>query len=325
MASRLAWFLTRTGRTFVAVSATAACVTTSLATYLPHTFMLNQYRDLVAMRKNNDPFEVPPKLQSLFSSVLDDLSFDDYYRLLSKSFMVFGFDVYHMGSLSARTGTYIGFPINFTYDSTSAVKKNDIFMNEEPINWNREDAKQLLESLILSDDAKKYAMAREVLMTKSNQILWHSINSGMLTAGCYGFTSKANASLDLYTRPRALRVILYTLSCLFFWGVWCMQKDSLIRFYESRADEHLAQLGDNYIRGGIEYYDKILQRNKALKTLGGPQGAKTFNTDGDETFLFRQKHLPITHRKEFLEKKLKEKSQMSEVEKVEEIVGNAVN
>ncbi|XP_015115904.1 transmembrane protein 177 [Diachasma alloeum] len=325
MANRLAWFLTPAGKTFVSISATVAACGTGLAAWLPHTAFLEKYRDFVALRKNSQPMPVPENLQTLFTSVLEDLSLNDYYKVISKSFMVFGFDVYNIGALNSRKGTYIGLPINFTYDSPSSINKNDIFINNEPVNWNREDARQLLQSLVLSEDAKKYAIGREVLMTDNSRIMCNSLTSGVLTGSCYGLASKINTSMNLYARPRLVRVILYSLTSLFFWGVWAMQKDTIIRYYESDADEHLAQLGEKYIRGAIEYYEKTLARNKAMRTLIGAQGAKAFNTDGDEIFFFRQKHVSLTHRKEFFEKKLKEKTEGKDEKNVEEIVGNAVN
>ncbi|XP_063984832.1 transmembrane protein 177 [Diachasmimorpha longicaudata] len=325
MANRLAWFLTPAGKRFSSVAVTVGACATGIGAWFSQTLFLDNYRDFVALRKNSIPLAVPEKLEKLFTSVLEDLSFSDYYKTISRPFMVFGFDVYNIGSLCTRKGTYIGLPINFTYDSPSSIQKHEIFIKDEAINWNRDDAQQLLASLVLSEDAKKYAIGSQLLATDNNRIVWNSLGSGSLIGCCYALSSGWNRSMDLFSKPRAVRLVLYSLTCTFFWGLWAMQKDTMIRYYESTADEHLSQLGDKYINGAIEYYEKALARNKAFRTLLGADGAKSFNTDGDETYFFRQKHLPFTARKEFFEKKLKDRTAVEETKKVEEIVGNAVN
>lgn len=253
----------------------------------------------------NEPLSVTPHLQKLWTEVLHDLDLGKFHESLLKPFMVFGFDVWHEGSLRTRQGSIIGLPVNFTYHNIESIDKNQIIMNNEPVDWSRDDAKKLLESFLLSDDGKKYAIAREILMTDNYNIIIQSIASALLTGGVYVLSAHLNDSLSLFDKPRTIRVFMYLVIASFAWGVWAMQKDILTRKYESSVDEKISQLGVKYVSGAIEFYDKMLQRNIALRTLLGTQGEKTFTCKGNEQFIIRMKKLPITHRKNFFEEKLK--------------------
>lgn len=236
---------------------------------------------------------------------MNDLNFPEYKKNGVQPFMVFGFDIWHAGFLTSRFGVLIGIPINFTYTDKSTVDKESIAINNEPVNWNREDSQQLIDSLILSDDAKKYAIAREILMSDGHNLTIQSLTSSIIAGTCYGFTAHMNDSLNNWAKPRILRLSFYSIMAAFFWGLYTMQKDALIRYTESGVDEHLAQLGPAYVKGGHEFYDKIANRNAALRTLLGPSGQNLYTANGNDVIWLRQKKLPISYRKQFFGDKLK--------------------
>ncbi len=60
--------------------------------------------------------------------------------------------------------------------------------------------------------------------------------------------------------------------------------------------------------GGIEFYGKALERNALLRDLLGPdEGPKMFTPTGNVNSVFRQRDVPLTARKEALEKRLTER------------------
>lgn len=306
MSKFFAWFAKPVGRKFVAGAAvTTACGVFS-AHYFPQTFLLkNFYYDFVTMRKNGNPLPVTPKLISLFNKVIDDLSLDKYKRIGIQPFMIFGYDVWHAGFLSSRFGALIGLPINFTYTDKDSINKESILIDNDPVDWNREDAKHLIDSLILSEEAKKYAIAREILMTDNSNVTVQAIVSSLLIGTCYGFTAHLNESLKNFQKPQSLRVIFYSIMGTFFWGIWTMQKDTWTRLFETEVDQSLAQLGPVYVKGGHEYYDKLAKRNAALRTLLGDKGKNLYTANGNEIIWLRQKRLPVSYRKQFFEELLK--------------------
>ncbi|KAK0098246.1 hypothetical protein PV326_010145 [Microctonus aethiopoides] len=305
MWNRLKWFVSPQGRNTMGAIATVGAFSVFSVSYLPKSLFLDKYHDFVTVRKYNEPLSVTPHLQKLWTEVLHDLNLSEFYKLLLKPFMVCGFDVWHEGSLRTKYGSIIGLPVNFTYHDIESIDKNQIIINNEPLNLSRDDAKKFLESFLLSDDGKKYAIAHEILMTDNYNIVIQSVVSALLTGGVYVLSAHLNESLSMFDKPRTIRVVMYLVIASFFWGVWAMQKDILTRRYESSVDEKISQLGPKYVKGAVEFYDKMLQRNIALRTLLGTQGEKAYTCKGNEQFIIRMKKLPITHRKNFFEEKLK--------------------
>ena len=68
--------------------------------------------------------------------------------------------------------------------------------------------------------------------------------------------------------------------------------------YEQATDERVTLLGDEYAKGGVEFYTKILQRNVALRSILDDEGAKLFTAFGNDHTFFRTRHVPYTVRRD---------------------------
>ena len=67
---------------------------------------------------------------------------------------------------------YIGFPFYFQYRKPKHLNKDELsFCGDQAPNWNSEDGKTFLENLILSNNAKKYAIAESIYFGKSYEDL----------------------------------------------------------------------------------------------------------------------------------------------------------
>ncbi|PSN43937.1 hypothetical protein C0J52_03777 [Blattella germanica] len=122
----------------------------------------------------------------------------------------------------------------------------------------------------------------------------------------YEKTTNCNERLQLIGRPLTIRLVLYTLASLFGLGTWMFMQDFTTVYYEAESDKEMAEKGERYIKGGIEFYSKLLQRNIALRTLMGSKGENLYTTTGNNQDLVRRKHLPLTMRKEYFELQLQE-------------------
>lgn len=249
----------------------------------------------------DDPMPLTSHLEKLWNQVLDDLNVSAFHRTILRPFMVFGYEPWHAGSQRSRFGAMIGIPTNFVYDKVSSIDKDAIVVNNEPVDWFRPDAKQLLDSLILSDDAKKYAIGREIIMTDNKFIYTESIALAAISAAYYATTFKINETLGMLKRSRFRRFVVYSIVGAFYWGLWAMQRDALTRHFEYTSDKKLSEINENYVKGGLEFYNKTLQRNMALRSLLGDKGNKVYTLKGNENSFFREKHLPNTQRKYFFE------------------------
>lgn len=234
-----------------------------------------------------------------WNQVLEDLSLPLYEKKYLEPFTVFGFNLFRAGSVNSRWGAIIGIPINFTYRSTKTVDPSPIQVNNEPVNWNRQDAKDLLDALVLSEDAQRYGMAREILMAKNDGPLVRSSLAAFMVSSVYLIGRGMNDKLNLLPQPRSVRIFFYSIATAFSYAVWAVQKDIINVYWEKEADSAIAQLGDRYKRGAVEFYEKEIKKNLALRTLLGADGEGAYTPAGNEKFLFRQPTIPLDQRKQF--------------------------
>ena len=69
----------------------------------------------------------------------------------------------------------------------------------------------LASSLVLSDAAQKFAVAREISHSSTNLVTTHAALNGISIFALYFLSRQFNRKAKLFTRPLKLRVVLYTL------------------------------------------------------------------------------------------------------------------
>lgn len=152
-------------------------------------------------------------------------------------------------------------------------------------------------SLILSDSAQKFAIAREIVKANSHQVSILSALNASAIAAYYYFTYHFNRKGKFFQRPLPLRVGIYSIIGSIAFTMWMFIKDFSTYNFEETADEKAASLSEEYAQGALEFYTKILQRNIALRSLLGEEGPKLFTASGNVVETFRTKHVPfVIHR-----------------------------
>merc|ERR1712226_1181326 len=150
------------------------------------------------------------------------------------------------------------------------------------------------QSMILSDDAKKFALALELARVQVRPQYSLAILNSCWILLTYNVAKLINKKLDMFNKkkPPIMRGMLYlgiapmTVCSFFLW------KDFILRFTERKAVREAASLGPQYSRGGEEYYSKLLLRNKCLKVLE-PEQSK-FTLDGElYQGVLRTKRVPL--------------------------------
>ena len=123
-----------------------------------------------------------------------------------------------------------------------------------------------------------------------------------------------NKKLNLYKGPKLFRFVNYSFWILINGTSVIFAKDSYRKSCVASADEQTCHLSEEYCRGGIEYYDKILRRHIALRSLlPDDKGKQEFTLKGDFfPGLIRTKERPISLRKQTCINVLKEKYQREE-------------
>ncbi|XP_046743889.1 transmembrane protein 177 [Diprion similis] len=303
--SRLAWFATESGRKFSKGCVITFGFGTFFANCLPHSLFLDTYREVYQRYNKSYPVRVTAKIKKQFNAVLDDLEVPDHIRGLIKPFIVNGFDLIHAGSTNLRSGVIIGIPLSFNYEELKDIDESTLVLEAKNVDWKSAEGQNLLSSMLLSEEAKKFAIAQKVWRCQSHEIWMNCIFPMVSTAFAYTIAHRANVLLDSFHHPPIFRICLYTFVGMFSIATWAALKDFAAMQYDSECDEELCKLGKDYIKGGQEYYGKILQRNVALRSLLGDYGAKLYSVKGNEQFLLRQKRMPLVHRKLYFDEQMK--------------------
>ncbi|XP_028143060.2 transmembrane protein 177 isoform X1 [Diabrotica virgifera virgifera] len=298
-----AFMLTDTGKKVSYITAAALSSGALCASYLPHTLLLGEYKKLVQLYKNGLSVPLTKEIESRFQKVLEILEIDPVDRHLYKPFHVVGFDVMSAGSSFSKDGVIIGLPINFSYDNPSTIDRTKMRINHETIIWETEPAQNLLKSLVLSENAQLYAMAREVLHRQTPKPLIDTALNANLVISTYAICRTLNEKFNLYDRPLSLRFGMYSLVALFSIGFYVMLKDVTQVYYEDKVDKELKKKNKIFLEGGKEFYSKLLERNKALRQLLGKEGETLYSVLGNENSLFRNKHIPLVQRLSAFESK----------------------
>ena len=262
--------------------------------------------------RDGKPVSVPENINSLYQEVLEDLKIHEIDRKFIKPFMCFGFDTFQAGISGLKTGGIIGIPVNFTYKTARDLEANRLMINKVPVDWARQETEDLAQSLVLSQEAQKFAIAREILNFQEFNKLWDCIVASILFISSYAFCQWIKHKYDMYNKPLASRLILYTVGGFGGVGIYFAQKDFLRKRAERKVDEKLSQISPTYVKGGLEFYSKLLARNIAHRSLLDKHGHELFTEDGNFAYFIRQKTTPITKRKSLFESRIKEFMQEQE-------------
>ena len=174
-------------------------------------------------------------------------------------------------------------------------------MNEESIPWGTPESDDLLESLVLSENAQIYAMAREIKMSDTCRPYVYSAYLAISLSSWYALGHFLNKKFNMFARPRTFRILLYSFCGLFTMGSYVAVKDLTETSYERRVDDDLKRKSPIIIDGAKEFYDKLLLRNRSTRTLLGKAGQSHYTAIGNENYLFRRKHIPLLQRKEYFD------------------------
>lgn len=254
--------------------------------------------------------KVSQKVEKRFKQAIDLLGIDDLHQRRCKIFTVTGFDLFHAGSKHSIYGTYVGVPINYEYETPNDVPTSEIVIAGEQVNWNNSDLKKMFkESLILSEDEQIFGIMRELALACSSKFLLECLYPIVAVVGAYAMGHTINNRLQLFSRTRPIRIMMYSLVSLFIYGNYCFITDYTSIQYDTKVDKQIASLGDKWKKAGVGFYDKMLQKNIAIRTITGDNSK--YSSVGNVNFFVRQKEMPLTLRKEFFEQQLKQSTSMA--------------
>ncbi|KAJ8966299.1 hypothetical protein NQ317_017017 [Molorchus minor] len=261
-----AWLLTDGGKKFCFYLAGTATTGVVLANFFTTNSFFKSVQRFVPLSK---------KLEERFQNALDLVDVNPKDKHLYKPFFYYGFDVMSAGSSYSKFGVIVGLPLNFSYEDVDKVDKSRIRVNQDTVVWESEDGKKLLNSLILSENAQLYGMAKEIKFRQTIKPFLDIVISMGTCTMAYSFSSYINTTFNYYARPRNVRLIVYSLVVALSYGFYSMTKDMSQLYYEGKIDKELKQMNKLFAEGGSEYYGKLLERNQAIRKLFRERGRVT--------------------------------------------------
>lgn len=280
-------------------------VTIAGVNLFPQTIFLNKYRKVRA-RYDFDNNEIPVRkdIEQKFEQVMDEIKLADIHRGHIKLFNVHDLDVFHAGETWSDHGAIIGVPANFEYNDLAAITEQTVSLSV-PVNWNSKAAKEFQQSLILSENAQKFAFAKSIFSVAQFSLAWKTLHVvGDAIIGLFVYDQVVSA-LKVTKEQRLKRCGIAGVIGLVCYISYIFTKSIIDDRTDLDVNQKLLAVGPDYIQGGVEYYRKLSQRNQALRVLLGDMGPYKFTASGNEFFWIAQRKITISSQIDFFSDKLR--------------------
>ncbi|XP_072030324.1 transmembrane protein 177-like [Amphiura filiformis] len=179
----------------------------------------------------------------------------------------------------------------------------------EPIKskLNSEEGQKLKKALSFSQNARKFALAKELSLIHKNFPMNSIVLAPCFITANFGLVALLQIT-NLVALPNYILLILLTIP---LYCVYQFAMSIITEKMDLKCDEKLIELGAAYREGGVEYYEKRLEKNIALRKLLGKKGEKLFTYYGNEKpggfFGLRSFGAPITQKLNRMQKALNNK------------------
>ncbi|XP_056146038.1 transmembrane protein 177 [Lampris incognitus] len=265
-----------------------------------HVFPDMSYRPLYQAWHKGQPAVLSDKLEDVFQQVLKD------YGISSPSnycaFASFGFHPVGAGVPWLPAGSQIGIPANFnsTPDDMGGITNRSIFINGKTVDWDSDSGGALREALVFSPEAVKFSIAREVARLQSGGPLLSAGVAPVCLGGVWVYSIFLKQIFGLYAGPVLLRGAVNILALGLGAVSYFMASDAVSQWVDYRSDKRAAGVSQEYAKGGVEFYNKILWRNRTLRSLMGQKGEEMYAPSGNlfPSNLLQLKHTPYTSRRD---------------------------
>lgn len=278
----------------------ASCGGVFAANMFYHALPDMSYRKLYQAWHKGEPVTLSEKLDGVFQQVLKD------YGISSPSnfsgFASFGFHPVGAGVPWLPAGAQIGIPANFnsTVDDLSGITNRTIFINGKMVEWDSETGSTLRDALVFSLEAQKFAIAREVARLNSGGPILSSVVAPVCLGGVWVYSVVLKQVFGLHSGPPLLRGAVNILALGLGAVSYFLTADAVSQWIDYSSDQRAAGVSRDYAKGGVEFYDKILSRNKTLRSLMGQKGEEMYAPSGNlfPANLLQLKHTPYTTRRD---------------------------
>lgn len=286
----------------------ASCGGVFAANMFYHVFPDMTYRQLYQAWHKGEPDELSEKLEDVFQQVCKDYGVSSASNF--SAFASFGFHPVGAGVPWLPAGAQIGIPANFnsTADNPGGITNRTIFINGKTVDWSSESGSALKEALVFSLEAQKFAIAREVARLQSGGPVINAAVAPVCLGGVWVYSVVLKQVFGLYGGRAVFRGAANVVALGIGAVSYFLSSDAVSQWIDYSSDRHAAGISHEYAKGGVEFYDKILSRNKTLRSLMGQKGEEMYAPSGNlfPAHILKLKHTPYTSRREGILTLLKE-------------------
>ncbi|KAL6100560.1 tmem177 [Pungitius sinensis] len=278
----------------------ASCGGVFAANMFYHVFPDVSYRRLYQAWSKGEPVALSEKLEDVFQQVLKDYGIGSPKNF--SAFASFGFHPVGAGVPWLPAGAQIGIPANFnsTPDDPSGITDRTVYINGKMVDWASEGGAALQQSLVFSPDAQRFAVAREVARLQSGGPALSAAVAPLCLGGVWVYSVLMKQLFGLHGGPPLLRGGVNVVALGVGAVSYFLSSDAVSQWVDRSSDRRAAGVSRDYAKGGVEFYDKILSRNKTLRSLMGQKGEEMYAASGNlfPAHIFQLKHTPYTSRRD---------------------------
>lgn len=278
----------------------ASCGGIFAANMFYHIFPGLSYRQLYQAWYKGEPVTLSEKLEDVYQQVLKDYGVSSSKNF--SAFASFGFHPVGAGIPWLPAGAQIGIPANFnsTVDDPSGITNRTIFINGKTVEWDSDSGIALREALLFSCEAQKFALAREVARLQSGGPVMGAAVAPLCLAGVWVYSVVLKQLFGLHAGPVLVRGAVNIVALGLGAVSYFLTSDAVNQWIDYSSDRRAAGVSRDYAKGGVEFYDKILSRNKTLRLLMGEKGEQMYAPSGNlfPAHILQLKHTPYTSRRE---------------------------
>jgi len=132
---------------------------------------------------------------------------------------------------------------------------------------NSDLGRQLMDTLVLSDDAKRFSVARELFIADSYKVPYTLFD---ICFCCILGNSVGALSVKFFNvlkAPIGTRIPYYLLSAFYGYGMYKITSEEIEKRTLVKAKTRAKQLGENYVKGADEYFEKCKRRREILTQI----------------------------------------------------------
>lgn len=269
------------------------------AKILPNSIFLDKYRKFRATYGfDGNELPISKQVSQRIEDVMNDLKVPEDVRDKIKFFHVHDIKMFHAGTVNGFYGAIIGIPPNFNYESSN-LPLDQVGVHNKSALWTDEISQNFIDCLVLSEDAQKFAIAREVKKVIKLNFWMKLFNLALDTSTVIVVHETFYVFLKMINRPAAIQ-ILYGCACILGGFIlWLVLENAIDKANDEEIAEELTKLGPKYVQGGKEFYEKLCEQNHIINHF-------VSNFNPLVRYQLRKTEKPPSEQKEFFTLKLQE-------------------